>query len=71
MHGQRYKTIVSFACQIPRSVLAIYSLWNFSFRTVEAAAAASESDPAIPKAWRGKRCFVVGEKTAAEVGEDG
>ena len=35
---------------------------------MEAAAAASESDPAIPEAWRGKRCFVVGEKTAAEVG---
>ena len=39
-----------------------------SFRTVEAAAAASQSDPAIPEAWRGKRCFVVGEKTATEVG---
>ena len=39
-----------------------------SFRTVEAAAAASESSPLIPEAWKGKLCFVVGEKTAAEVG---
>ena len=42
-----------------------------SFRTVEAAAAAAasaEASPAIAEAWAGKRCFVVGEKTAAEVG---